>query len=396
VSDDNKENGLGEVRSHLKKAARAATVVAAVTLALSLAACSSSGRKQTSPPAQTTTTAGGPALAQLEKAPATPVSLLESGSTLMYPLMNLWIPGIKQDYPNVSITPASTGSGTGVAQAAAGVVQMGASDNYLSLAQRQQNPNLENIAVAVSAQVIVYNLPGLGDGLKLSGKVLSDIYRGKVTKWNDAEIASLNPGKSLPDLPVTPLHRADGSGDTFLFTYYLSQQDPNGWGGSVGYGQTVTFPAIQNAVGEQGNAGMVSKCASTPGCVAYVGISYLKQVRSGGMGVASLLNGSGRYVAPDASSIQAEVTGFAAKVPSDESVALINGPGYPIVNFEYVVVSTKQANPEVAQALKAVLAWMIDPAKGNSSTYLSQVNFQPLPAAVRAMSLELINKISAG
>ena len=141
-----------------------------------------------------------------------------------------------------------------------------------------QNPALLNIPLAIAAQQINYNLPHLGHGVhvRLNGAVLAAMYEGRITSWNDPAIAQLNHGITLPTIKVVPLHRAESSGDTFLFTSYLSTDDPR-WNSAIGYGTTVAWPHAAGARGEEGNGGMITGCTATPGCVAYIGISYLSQ-----------------------------------------------------------------------------------------------------------------------
>ena len=134
--------------------------------------------------------------------------------------------------------------------------------------------------------------------LKLTGKVISSIYQGKITNWNNSAITSLNPGVTLPSLPIVTLHRSDSSGDTFLFTSFLSVTDPNGWGKSPGFNTTINFPNAPGALGEMGNSGMVAGCKATPGCIAYVGISYLTQALQSGLGYAQLQNAKKQFVLP--------------------------------------------------------------------------------------------------
>ncbi len=187
-------------------------------------------------------------------APATsPLALSETGSTLLYPLFSQWASAYHGKHPNVTISTQGSGSGAGISHAAAGAVNIGASDAYLSDGEIKAHPGLMNIALAIAAQQINYNLPGVQEHLKLNGKVLAAMYRGTIKTWNDPQIAGLNPGVNLPDTPVVPLHRSDGSGATFLFTQYLSKQDPDGWGKSPGYGTTVDFPAVAGTIGENGN-----------------------------------------------------------------------------------------------------------------------------------------------
>lgn len=325
------------------------------------------------------------------------VSLSETGSTLLYPLFNLWVPAIEKKYPNISITTAGTGSGTGIAEASQGTVDIGASDAYLSPGEFQKYPDLENIALAISAQMINYNVPGVTANLKLTGKVISQMYQGKITNWNDPQIQSLNPGVSLPNLAVAPLHRTESSGDTFLFSSFLSATDPNGWGSKIGAGTSVAFPVVANATGEQGNSGMVTGCQKTPGCIAYIGISYYNQTKSANLGEAELQNAAGNFVLPNSQTIQAEAANYVSKTPANEAVSLIYGPGansYPIINYEYAIVQTSQPNANTAAAIRTVLSWAISPDGGSSPNFLNQAGFQPLPSPVAKLSQNLINKIS--
>jgi phosphate transport system substrate-binding protein len=326
---------------------------------------------------------------------SSPVTLSETGSTLLYPLFNLWGPAYHDKYSNVTITTQGTGSGTGISQASAGAVAIGASDAYLSEGDMAAHKGLMNIALAISAQQVNYNLPGVTEHIKLNGKVLAGMYNGSVKTWNDPQITGLNPGVNLPATPVVPLHRSDGSGDTFLFTQYLSKQDPDGWGRSPGFGTTVAFPTVPGALGENGNGGMVTGCADTPGCVAYIGISFLDQAQQKGLGEAQLANASDKYLLPDAKSIQAAAAGFASKTPANQAISLINGPaadGYPIVNYEYAIVNSGQKDGATAQTLQAFLHWAI--TDGNNASFLDKVHFQPLPAEVVKSSDAQIAKIS--
>lgn len=324
-------------------------------------------------------------------------SLTETGSTLLYPLWNIWAPAYQQKYSQVSLTTAGTGSGTGIADAISGTVDIGSSDAYLSPTQAQATPTLLNIPLAISVQVIAYNIPGVTAHLKLSGKVISEIYQGKITNWNDPAITALNPGVTIPSLPIVALHRSDGSGDTFIFTQYLSDQDPSGWGTKISYGTTVAFPAFSGALGENGNGGMVSGCKATVGCIAYVGISYLSELLGDGQTYAQLKNAAGNYELPTQTAVAAESAGFVKKTPANETLSMVDGPakaGYPIINYEYAIVNSHQSSASTAKAIRSVLEWAINAKDGNSAQYLSQVSFQPLPNPIVAKSLAQIKKIS--
>jgi len=212
--------------------------------------------------------------------------------------------------------------------------------------------------------------------------------------WNDPAIAALNPGVRLPAIKVVPVHRSDGSGDTFLFSSYLSTQDP-AWNNTIGYGTTVAWPPVRGALARRGNNGVVAGCEAVSGCVAYVGISYLSQALAGGLGEAELANAAGRFVLPTAATISASVASFLSSTPPNETISMVDGPaanGYPIVNYEYAIVSTRQSDPLKARAIRAFLTWVI--TTGNSAPYLNQVRFQPLPAAVVTLAAQQIAQIS--
>ena len=319
-------------------------------------------------------------------------TLTETGSTLLYPLWNIWAPAYQQKYHQINLTTGGTGSGTGIADAASGTVNIGSSDAYLSPSVKQATPSLLNIPLAISYQVIAYNIPGVHANLNLNGGILAAIYSGSITNWNSPTIARLNPRVKLPSLPIVALHRSDGSGDTFIFTQYLSDQ-VSSWAKGPGFGTTISFPTISNALGENGNGGMVSGCQATPGCIAYVGVSFLTQALGDGLGYAALGNGVGQYVLPSPTSAAIEAAGFTKATPANGTISMINGKikgGYPIINYEYAIVNQHQSSIGFARAVRSLLEWAVNANYGNSNTYLSQVRFVPLPAPVVAQSLKQI------
>jgi phosphate transport system substrate-binding protein len=296
----------------------------------------------------------------------------------------------------VTVSTAATGSGTGLADAANGTVAIGASDAYLAPSSLTTTPTLLNIPLAISAQIAAYNIPGVTAHLVLSGKVLSNIYQGKVTNWNDPSIAALNPGVTLPNLPIVTLHRSDGSGDTFLWSTFLSDADPSGWGKTIGFNTTISWPNAPGALGENGNSGMLAGCKATTGCVAYVGISYLTQALQAGLGYAALVNGKGQTVLPTPTSIATEAAGFTKKTPADGTISMEYGKvkgGYPIINYEYAIVNSSQSSSSTAKDIRSLLEWIVNLKDGNSPSYLNQVNFQPLPASIVSASLKQIKTI---
>ena len=327
--------------------------------------------------------------------PSAAVTLAETGSSLLYPLWNLWQPAYSHQYPTVTISTASTGSGAGIAQTLAGTANIGASDAYLAPAQIASNKNALNIPLAISSQFVAYNVPGVKN-LKLSGKVISEIYQGTITTWNAKPIAALNKGVTLPSTPIVTVHRSDGSGDTFIFSQFLSATDPSGWGAKIPVGTTVPWPNVTGALAGTGNAGMLAACASTPGCIAYIGVSYLQKAQVKSLGEALLQNKAGQFVLPTAAAVNAAASSFTAKTPAGGVISMINSPAtgaYPIVNYEYAIVIKNQTSSDVASAIRSVLDWTISPAQGSSAAFLNAVNFQPLPAKVVSQSIAQIKKI---
>jgi phosphate transport system substrate-binding protein len=327
-------------------------------------------------------------------APSSPVTLTETGSSLFYPLFSTWA----QSYTNknTSIQTASTGSGAGQSGALAGTVNIGASDAYLPASDPA---TLLNVPVVVSAQQIDYNLPGLPKGthLKLSAHVLAAIYNGSVSKWNDPAITKLNKGVNIPATPIVTVHRSDSSGDTFLFASYLAYGDPTSFvATSGGPNTTVNWPNVSGALAAKGNTGMLSVCESTPGCIAYIGVSYLRSAIKAGLGVAQLQNGAGNFVQLTPKNIENEIASY-KKIPTNGTISLVYSKtakfGYPIVNFEYAIVQQNQTSSTTAAAIKALLAWGMDPKGGSSTKYLAPVDFQPLPANALAVAVNLLKSI---
>jgi phosphate transport system substrate-binding protein len=326
--------------------------------------------------------------------PSQPVTVLETGSSLLYPLFNQWAPAIKQAYPNLTVETASTGSGTGIAQAVSGVVQIGASDAYMSDSQLAASPGILNIPLAISAQQINFNLPGVSS-LNLSGTVLAGIYTGNIQYWDDPAIRADNPNANLPHEKIIPVHRTDGSGDTFIFTQYLSDSDAN-WNNSIGFNTSINWPAVSGAIGAVGNSGVVQTLAQTQYSIGYVGISFLEQANSKGLGTAALKNQAGVFVMPTSQNISAAASAMLANTPADERISLVFAPGadsYPIINYEYAIVNARQSNPAMASAVRTVLLWAISPNGGNSASFLDTVHFLPLPSSVASKSEAQINQI---
>ncbi len=325
------------------------------------------------------------------------ITLRETGSSLFYPLFRIWTSEYRKANAGVQIVPSGSGSGAGVAAAIAGTAQIGASDAYMSDEEVTANPQIINIPLAISAQTINYNLPELrAGGLRLSGPVLAGIYSGAITQWDAQPIADLNPGVRLPHHTIEPIHRIDRSGDTFMFSQFLSFSTP-AWEAGPNYGLTVTWPAVAAALSASGNAGMVEAAREHPYSVAYVGASFSEAVAKAGLGTALLENQDGKFLLPTRQTVLAGASMLDPRTPPDERLTLVFAPGadsYPIVSYEYAVVSTKQPNEATAAALRDFLLWTIEPCSGNAERNLATVHFIPLPDYVRALSIVQIEKIT--
>jgi len=324
------------------------------------------------------------------------VNILETGSSLLYPLFNLWVPVYAKAHPGVRITTQSTGSGTGIAQATEGIAQIGASDAYMSDALMKKNPNILNIPLCISSQMVNYNLPGLNrEHLKLSGPVLAGIYDGSIRKWNDPAIAQLNPGVKLPDHNIIPVHRTDGSGDTFIFTQYLSFSTPS-WANKLSYGTTISWPPVPGGLGAEGNPGMVTAIKDNPYSIAYIGTSYEHAILQDNLGTALLKNRDGHFLLPSAKTAAAAAAVMVSKTPKDERVSLIFAPGaesYPIINYEYAIVSRKQPTGAMASELRQLFTWAMSSTGGSAPHFMDAVHFVPLPEPVVKLSAAQIAEI---
>jgi phosphate transport system substrate-binding protein len=326
---------------------------------------------------------------------AEPITLTETGSTLIYPLFNIWGSEYAKTHLGVEVKTAATGSGAGIDQAISGAVQIGTSDSYMSDAEAKRHPNILNIAMAISAQTVNYNLPGLNStNLKLDGPTLAGIYAGKIRTWDDQTIAVLNPGVKLPHNDIIPVRRAEEAGDTFIFTQYLTFSTVS-WENSYGFGDRVAWPAVPGELEAVGNAGMVEKIKQTPYSIGYVGISSYADIAKAGIGTAALKSYSGEFLLPTPETIEAASASLGPRTPVDQRLTLVNAPGanaYPLVNYEYAIVSTKQPKPEIATAMKKFLLWAIAPDETNQK-YLEDQHFIALPAHIWVLSHDQIEMI---
>jgi phosphate transport system substrate-binding protein len=334
------------------------------------------------------------------------LTVSETGSTLILPLFKSWVSAYAKVDPQLQMTVGATGSEAGIAQAIARQVQIGTSDAYMSDTEATAHPQILNIPLAISAQTVVTNLPELqGAAVKLSGPVLAGIYSGNIHEWDAAPIAALNEGVHLPHKAIVPVRRADGSGDTFVFTQFLTFSTPDqqhlslkdfDWEGRIGYGTTVSWPAAAGILTATGNQGMVEIIARTPYAVGYLGGSFQGEAEKANLQTAMLENQAGKFLLPSHDTVTAAAASLTPRTPADERLTLVYAPGdnsYPLINYEYAIVSSKQQNRQVAQAVGNFLLWCIGPQGGSASGFLDPVHFIALPVSIRALSEMQIAKI---
>jgi phosphate transport system substrate-binding protein len=324
-------------------------------------------------------------------------NLVESGSTLMYPLITTWARAWMSHPGNVAVETHSTGSGQGVADVISGGAQLGISDAYSIDSTGTPSPLLQ-IPLAISGVQVNYNLPEVGLGhLNLTGDVLANIYSGTIRYWDDAAIRALNPtlAKPLPHHEILTFHRSDSSGTTFVFTQFLSESSA-AWKSGPGFANRVHWPSGPWSQAVVGNAGALHGCEVMPYSLGYMGVSYRNRTDAARLGYAAIRNGSGSFILPTPATLRAAAFAMLPNTPDGARVSLINAPGtnsYPITNYEYAVVRTQQPDAATTEALTKFLQWALAQDGGSAEAFLSDVNFSALPANVREMAQVAIKNI---
>jgi len=336
---------------------------ASLALALVLAACGSSGGSGSS----NSSGSGGGGSATVSGA----------GSTFAAPVYQQWGSALK----GVTLNFQAVGSGAGITALTNKTVDFGASDPPLKdpeVAAAAKNGQVVHVPAFLGAITVSYNLPGAQTGLKLDGKTIADIFLGKVKTWSDPQIASLNPGTTLPSTPITVIHRSDSSGTTSGFTGFLAGVSPT-WKSKVGMGKDVPWPT---GTGAKGNAGVAGAIQQTPGAVGYVEQAYALQHK---FTYASVKNTAGQFVAPTLQSTSA--AGMGITVPADLrfTVSKPSSPAaYPIVSQTFIVVykdMCKAGVPGGQAAAKGVVKFL-QYGLGQGQQVLSQAEYAALPPAI--------------
>jgi phosphate transport system substrate-binding protein len=265
------------------------------------------------------------------------ITLVETGSMLIYPLFNVRASEYTKTHPGVRITIGSTGSAAGIEQAISGAAHIGTSDAYMTDAQAKRNPQIINVPMAISALTVNYNLPGLNTtNLKLDSPVLVGIYTCKIRSWDDKAIVAPNSGLPLPHHEIIPVRRTDGSGDTYVFTQYLTFSTQS-WEDKVGMAPLSPGQPWQATWALRATLESCRLFQQTPYAIGYLGISLHIEIADAQLGTALLKSYSGEFLLPTPESIAAAAASLGPRTPRDERLTLVNAPGanaYPLVNYE--------------------------------------------------------------
>lgn len=326
--------------------------------------------------------AAAPAAAHAQSGPDLPdagatFAINGAGASFPFPLIDLWRVEYNKLYENVNLNYQSIGSGGGIKQHIERTVSFAASDKPLKASEAEQAPGTMHIPETIGGVVVAYNLPDFEEnGLRLTGGVIADIFLGKITRWNDDRIQSLNPDVGLPGKTISTVQRSDGSGTTFVFTDYLTGISPD-FDEQIGKGKSVPWPEGRNAAGNEGVAGVVK---TTPYSIGYIELAYAFK---SGINYAYVQNADGTgFVEPTLGSLAAASGGLAERgLPAAEddwsAVTMVNAPGadsYPIATFTYLLLYEEMDqvadSKEEAKAVVHLINWMLTDGQEFSPTLL--------------------------
>ncbi|TMA02366.1 MAG: phosphate ABC transporter substrate-binding protein PstS [Methanobacteriota archaeon] len=329
--------------------------------------------------------------------PGQTVTLLGSGATFPFPLITKWSSVyVNETGGRVQVNYQGIGSGAGIQAITAKTVDFAGSDAPLKPSERAAAPGLLHVPETIGAVTAAYNVASLSSGLNLTGHVLGEIFLGKITTWNHANISALNPAVVLPSSTITVVHRSDSSGTTFVWTSYLHLENP-GWNSSF-VGKSINWPG---GIGASGNAGVAGKILTTPDSIGYVELAYTVQ---NSMKVGKIRNPAGGFISPSLASTAAAAAS-APTFPSPDgdwnNVTILNAAGansYPIASFTYLLVykelntigtSMTQAK---AQALVDFLWWCVHNPGGQQ--YATSLVYPTLPQTVVTLDEQAIRSIA--
>jgi phosphate transport system substrate-binding protein len=308
-----------------------------------------------------------------------------AGSTFDYPALTKWFEAYGKTHSGVRFNYASIGSGGGQKQLLNQTVDFGASDAPMKDSDMATGRGkILHLPIVAGGVAIIYNLPG-NPMLKMDGDVIAGMFLGSIKKWDDPKITALNPGVNLPDLPVIPVHRSEGSGTSFIFTDYLDKVNAE-WAKSVSKGTSVKWP---NGVGlgAKGSEGVAGQVKQISGAVGYAELAYANQNK---MSYAEVKNAAGKFVSPSPASVSAALS--TATIPDDFRFSMVNPPGeksYPIAGASWVLLYEHQTNADHGKKLVSFLKWAVTDGQKISA----QLDYAPLPENVQRRILELIDTI---
>ena len=307
---------------------------------------------------------------------ASAADLSGAGATFPAPVYAKWAEMYKAS-TGVGLNYQAIGSGGGIKQIKAKTVDFGASDKPLK-AEDLTAAGLYQFPTVVGGIVPIVNLPGVAAGqLKLTGPLLAAIFYGQLTRWDDPNIVKLNPGVKLPAMPITVVHRSDGSGTSFLFTSYLSMKSP-AWAGKVGASDSVQWPV---GLGGKGNDGVSAFVKQTTGSIGYVEYAYAKQNNAT---YALVQNKAGKFPMPVAANFAAAAAGAKWAAAPGNYLLLLDQPGatsWPLTGATFILVYKEQANAETGASVLRFFDW----AYKNGDTAASSLDYVPLPMPVKAL-----------
>jgi phosphate transport system substrate-binding protein len=305
-----------------------------------------------------------------------------AGATFPNPIYSKWFSEYSASHPGVQINYQSIGSGGGIRQVTAGIVDFGASDGPMTNEQLAASKvKIQHIPTVLGAVVPIYNLDGVND-LRIGPDVLADIYLGKISKWNDARIAKDNPGVKLPDTDIFVVHRSDGSGTSYIFTDYLSKVSSD-WAGGPGKG---TAPSWPRGIGAKGNEGVAGFVRQSPGSIGYVELIYAMQNK---IPVAYVKSAGGAWVKATIEGVSAAAASVKS-MPADYRVSITNAPGnaYPISSFTWLLIPQPPKDATNGKVIIDFLKWMLQHENEASALY-----YAPLPDSVAQKVSATINSL---
>ncbi len=309
-----------------------------------------------------------------------------AGATFPYPIYSKWFEEFHRLHPDVQINYQSIGSGGGIRQLQAGTVDFGASDMPMNDEQlKNQKTPVLHFPTVLGGVVPTYNVAGVSGELNFTQEALAGIYLGTIKKWNDPALTQPNPGAKLPGEDIVVVHRAEGSGTTFIWTDFLSKVSP-AFKSKVGANTSVSWPVGLGAKGNEGVSGLVKQ---TPNSLGYVELIYAIQNH---MTYGRVRNAAGSFIKADLASVTAAAAGAAASMPDDFRVSITNAPGktaYPISSFTWLLVPTKFEDAVKKKQLVEFLNWMLGPGQKMTEA----LSYAPLPKNVVAKELKAISKV---